>query len=40
MGCCGGPRPNKKYTLKEYIISATAITAFILLIYFIVLNIR
>ncbi len=40
MGCCGGHRPNKKYTLKEYVISATAITVFILFIYIIVLKLR
>jgi hypothetical protein len=34
MGCCGGPRPDKKYSLKEYLISIIAITAFVLIIYF------
>lgn len=34
MGCCGGPRPVKKYSFKEYLISAVAILAFGLLIYF------
>lgn len=34
MGCCGGPRPDKKYSLKEYLYSAVAITAFVILIYF------
>lgn len=36
MGCCSGPRPNKKYTLKEYVVSAAAIIGFILLIYFLI----
>ncbi len=34
MGCCGGPRQVKKYSFKEYLISASAITAFVLIIYF------
>lgn len=34
MGCCGGPRPVKKYSFKEYVISALAITVFVLFIYF------
>lgn len=36
MGCCGGPEPNKEYTLKEYAVSAVAIIVFILLIYFVI----
>lgn len=34
MGCCGGPRPDKKYSFKEYLISTITITAFVLIIYF------
>jgi len=36
MSCCGGPKPDKKYTLKEYIVSAAAIVVFILLIYLLI----
>lgn len=34
MGCCGGPRQDKKYSLKEYLISTIAVIAFVLIIYF------
>ncbi len=34
MSCCGGPRTSKKYSLKEYVISAITIAVFALLIYF------
>ncbi len=40
MGCCGGKGPYKKHTLKEYILSAAAITAFILSVYLIILIIK
>jgi hypothetical protein len=34
MGCCGGPRPVKKYSFKEYLISAIAVFIFGILVYF------
>ncbi|MPM36024.1 hypothetical protein SDC9_82619 [bioreactor metagenome] len=34
MGCCGGPRPNKIYSFKEYFITTIVIIAIVLLIYY------
>ncbi len=34
MGCCGGPGQVKKYSFKEYLISAVSTAAFVLLVYF------